>query len=523
MAVTIINFGKNLVFMAAQRLTPHSEEEVLDILRTLRSRKIRVLGSLHSWSDVVRCDDVVLDLSRLCGVTVNDGPGGPPTVTAGAGCRIHALLAALRRHSLTLPTLGAVTKQTIAGAVSTATHGSGKSSLSHYVRAIRIATYNPETRQPFILELGSDSPDKQAFRAARCSLGYLGVILSVTLECVPSYDVSETLALVESLDDVLDPADDYPLQQFIVVPYAWKYYVFRRKVDDPSRPRGDLEWLCTRTYRAYKLVFVDIILHGIVKVLAFLSCRWLTRLFYRGFPLVAFRFRGRTFTDTSEHSLTIRHDLYRHMEMEVFVPAKHIRKALRLVRHITELFAAGPGGTPLADDLRNTLRQIPGAPAESCRNEGDSSHQPYVPAQCTDSILAELYRSEGDYTHHYPIVCRRVHPDDALIAMTSGDSGDYYSVSFFTYRPGNPHFSKYCDYLARCLMHLYGARLHWGKYLPLTYDKAIVSKVYPEDHLKQFRQICARYDAGGVFQNSYAQRVLGFPAPKSSGPDPLAW
>jgi FAD/FMN-containing dehydrogenase len=182
--------------------------------------------------------------------------------------------------------------------------------------------------------------------------------------------------------------------------------------------------------------------------------------------------------------LTVRHDLYRHVEMETFVPAAHLGEALELVRELTETFSAGGlKARPLPAHIEALLKRVPEA-------------------------MNELGWS-GSYTNRYFIVCRRIHQDDALISMTSGTAGDYYSVSVFSYRPGDPSFARYCRVLALCLTSLYGARLHWGKLFPLTHEA--VERMYPA-HLDRFRQICARYDQDGVFRNAYAQRVLGFPA-----------
>jgi FAD/FMN-containing dehydrogenase len=431
---------------------------------------------------VVRSEDIVLDMRAFSSVEVDEATG---SVKVGAGCTLAALLATLRRHGLTLPTLGAIAKQTVAGTVATGTHGSGASSLSHYVREMEIATYYPDSGEPFVLTLRADAVDPVArneFRAARCSMGYLGIVLSVTLACVKAYDVEESLEFVPSLGEVLAPAETYPLQQFVLVPYAWKFYAFRRRALPAGQKRGLWQWIKRMAYRGYK-VGVDFGLHTAIKLCAQLPwpepSRW---LYQRVVPRIALH--GWTSTDDSTHILTIRHDLYRHVEMETFVPAAHLGAALELVRELTDTFAAGgPRARPLPDRVQALIERVPEA-------------------------RRELSWS-GGYTNGYFIVCRRIHPDDTLISMTSGDAGDYYSVSVFSYRLGDPSFARYCRVLALCLTSLYGARLHWGKFFPLTHEA--VERMYP-DRLAQFRDICVRYDAGGTFRNAYAQRVLGFAA-----------
>ncbi len=485
----IANFGRTVRF-SATRLRPRSADDVLGILKRYAGRKIRALGSGHSWSDVVRSEDVVLDLRAFSSVEVDAASG---SVKVGAGCTLAELLRQLRRRGLTLPTVGAIAKQTVAGAVATGTHGSGASSLSHYVREMQIATYDPVSGDPIVVTLSADAANPielDEFRAARCSMGYLGIVLSVTLTCVRAYDVEETLELVPSLDKVLAPAEEFPLQQFVLVPYAWRYYVFRRRVLPAGRKRGLLQWVKRMAYRGYK-AGVDVGLHAAIKLFAHLPWSGPSRWLYRSaIPRIALK--NWTSTDDSTHMLTIHHDLYRHVEMETFVPTAHLGEALDLVRELTETFSAGgPGARPLPAHIEALLEGVPEA-------------------------MRELDWS-GGYTNGYFIVCRHIHPDDTLISMTSGDAGDYYSVSVFSYRPGDPSFARYCRVLALCLTSLYDARLHWGKFFPLTHEA--VERMYP-GHLAYFREICTRYDPAGTFRNAYAQRVLGFDAAYS--PEPVS-
>ena len=64
----IRNFGKNVTFTPLDRLTPQSERDVLEVLHAHRGRQIRVVGSLHAWSDAAAADDVMVDLRHLDGI-----------------------------------------------------------------------------------------------------------------------------------------------------------------------------------------------------------------------------------------------------------------------------------------------------------------------------------------------------------------------------------------------------------------------------------------------------------------------
>ena len=108
------NFGGNQRWHS-RRYRPASEAEVLDLLARPPGARIRALGSGHSWSDIAAGTDVSLDMSRMNGVQpfVKDGAC---FVRVGAGCTLQNLLDTLHATTdQTLPTLGAVKKQTISG------------------------------------------------------------------------------------------------------------------------------------------------------------------------------------------------------------------------------------------------------------------------------------------------------------------------------------------------------------------------------------------------------------------------
>src|SRR5262245_44619550 len=122
------NFGGNEIFTPATVCTPRGEAELLEILRTNRGRRIRAIGQLHSWSAAPVSNDVLIDLRHFNQVHV-DQREGRNWITAGGGCQIKHILAELDRQSAgTLPSMGLITEQTIAGAISSGTHGSGSPS-----------------------------------------------------------------------------------------------------------------------------------------------------------------------------------------------------------------------------------------------------------------------------------------------------------------------------------------------------------------------------------------------------------
>jgi hypothetical protein len=119
-------------------------------------------------------------------------------------------------------------------------------------------------------------------------------------------------------------------------------------------------------------------------------------------------------------------------------------------------------------------------------------------------MLEELKRHRGVFTYHYSITFRRVLPDDTLISMTAGAAEPYYAISMITYVEPRDCFYELASFLARSMVRLFDARLHWGKYFPLT--NAEIEASYPR--LPEFRALSRQVDPHGVFRNEFAQRVL---------------
>lgn len=185
--------------------TPGSIEEIAEavVQATDHDHRVRVVGAGHSFSDIALTDGVQLRLDRLTRVLDVDRSSG--LVRVQAGITIRELNARLAEHGLALENLGDVDSQTIAGAISTATHGTGArlSNISAQVAELTLVLADGST-----LRCAPDAADPDVLRAARVSLGALGVIAEVTLRCVPSFTLrgvdaprplADTLARFEEL------------------------------------------------------------------------------------------------------------------------------------------------------------------------------------------------------------------------------------------------------------------------------------------------------------------------------------
>ena len=160
---------------------------------------MRVSASGHSFTDIACTDDVMLRLDALDQVVAHDGE----LVEVGAGITLHRLGKELADRGLAMENQGDIDRQQLAGAISTATHGTGAGypNLSAQVVALRLLTADGEVR-----ELSQES-DPDAWRAARVGLGALGVITRATLRCVPLFTL-QRLDLPRSLDETLAGLDE---------------------------------------------------------------------------------------------------------------------------------------------------------------------------------------------------------------------------------------------------------------------------------------------------------------------------
>ena len=436
------------------------------MLREHAGRKIRAIGRLHSWSEAPLCPEVLVDLRHIAQVDVH-ADEEPPWAEIGAGCQIREIVSVLERAGWTLPSLGLIMEQALAGAIATGTHGSGRPSLSHYVQSAKVATYDPTSRAPVVrtIEAGDE------LRAVRCALGCLGILTSIRLPIRPQYYVEEHVKRFDELDDVLTAESEFELQQFFWLPWRWDFFAQRRREVDPPRSR------LAPLYRLYWSVGMDVVFHWAILALA----RWLPRRcspwFYRWLvPLLIPR--GWKVADRSDRQLTMQHQRFRHVEIEIFVRRSRLADAVKYVRWLLERAAGSPA--PMTEELKTMLH-----------------------AQSLEKRFHEL---EGRYCHHYPICIRKVLPDDTLISMASGEEPSY-ALSFISYaRPAERDgFLAFAEVLARSTAAMFQARPHWGKLCPLA--PAVLESLYPD--FNRFREVVRAFDPDNVFGNAWTTRLFG--------------
>jgi len=196
------NWAGNQSATGVTAVHPAGTGAIAEVLRSAASagRRVRPIGSGHSFSAIGRPEDVQLVLDRHAALVDVDDTG---LVTVQAGMPLHRLNAELAARGWALTNLGDVDRQTIAGALSTGTHGTGAEygGLATQVRALELVTAAGD-----VLHCSpAEHPD--VFSAARIGLGALGVLTTVTLQAVPAFALRAeegTARLPELLADFAD-------------------------------------------------------------------------------------------------------------------------------------------------------------------------------------------------------------------------------------------------------------------------------------------------------------------------------
>lgn len=200
---TFTNWSGSIESQPSDLLYPRTESELVQIISRAGEAHahVRPVGSGHSSTPLAATDEIMVSLDRMSGVVSTDSERGLATVRPGTG--LSALGSELAEAGLAIENYGDVDYQTIAGSISTGTHGSGKrlGNLSSFLVG---GTFVDGTGQsvPFGVETDRGEDD-ELLRAVQVSLGALGVLSTLTLRVRPAFDLHR-LNWMTHIDWVMD-------------------------------------------------------------------------------------------------------------------------------------------------------------------------------------------------------------------------------------------------------------------------------------------------------------------------------
>lgn len=315
-------WGKHAIWHPCEAIYPTSLEELRRIVEKARGEhaKMRVAGSLHSLNLLCATSGIQIHTDKLCRVLVIDKT--QRTVKVESGIKIKKLLEMLAKENLTLPNQGYIVEQSVAGAIATATHGSGKTgTFSSFIQEIELLDANGRLHQL------TPNTDPHLFSAAVVNLGCLGIVYSVTLKCIPLEKLHLTkavakLATLASLPDLLTKYDYF---QFILNPYSddvliWHYQKTKENIH--HRWLFKLNWL-------------------LIKLLAVISFDFLKPPYWL-MPLnIKIYMKISPFKSCVDYSYQLLSpaDEGHYIEEEIAIPLNHLEKALTVTRNLVDRYS----------------------------------------------------------------------------------------------------------------------------------------------------------------------------------------
>jgi L-gulonolactone oxidase len=233
-----VNWAGDQSCRPAEIVSPASRDELSEAIAAAAAagRKVSVAGSGHSFTEAAMTDGTLLRIEALKGVLDADPASG--LVKVAGGTVLADLNDELARLGLAMENLGDIDRQTIAGAISTGTHGTGAKlrNISAQVEGLELVLADGSARSL------AAAVNPELLRAARVGVGALGAISAVTLRCVPAFTLDRVDTprpreqVLDSFQESADANDHFELFTF---PYADSALVLERnRTEGPPRPRG---------------------------------------------------------------------------------------------------------------------------------------------------------------------------------------------------------------------------------------------------------------------------------------------
>ncbi|MFF9495205.1 D-arabinono-1,4-lactone oxidase [Streptomyces flaveolus] len=318
------NWGGNVSARPAREVAPASVDELAEAVRRAAEDGLRVkaVGTGHSFTSIAATDGVLIRPHLLTGIRRIDRDA--MTVTVEAGTPLKRLNVALAREGLSLTNMGDIMEQTVSGATSTGTHGTGRDSASI---AAQIKGLELVTADGSVLTC-SEKENPEVYAAARIGLGALGVVTAITFAVEPVFLLTareEPMPFERVLADFDELWAENEHFEFYWFPHTGSTNTKRNnRSAGPAQPVGRLQgW------------FDDEFLSNGV----FQAANWLGRAVPATIPAIARisskALSARTYTDIPYEVFTSPRRV-RFVEMEYAVPREAVVETLRELKAMVD-------------------------------------------------------------------------------------------------------------------------------------------------------------------------------------------
>ncbi|MEV5911758.1 D-arabinono-1,4-lactone oxidase [Streptomyces chartreusis] len=318
------NWGGTVAARPAREVAPASVEELAAAIRRAAEDglKVKAVGSGHSFTSIAATDGVLIRPQLLTGIRHIDREAG--TITVEAGTPLKRLNVALAREGLSLANMGDIMEQTVSGAASTGTHGTGRdsASIAAQIKALELVTADGS-----VLTC-SEKENPEVFAAARIGLGALGVVTAITFAVEPIFLLTareEPMPFARVLAEFDELWTENEHFEFYWFPHTGSTNTKRNnRSAGPEKPVGQLAgW------------FEDELLsNGVFQV-----AQWVGRAVPATIPAIAQvsskALSARTYTDIPYKVFTSPRRV-RFVEMEYAVPREAVVETLRELKAMVE-------------------------------------------------------------------------------------------------------------------------------------------------------------------------------------------
>jgi len=195
-----INWAKNIQTNVNHFYQPETEEEIIELVK--KHNKVRLVGTGHSWSDICATTEVIINLDHYNKIIHIDKAA--KVVKVQAGIKLWQLNQLLDKEGLALKNLGSIDRQSISGAISTGTHGSG---INYQILGSQLLEFSLIKADGSKLVVNKEK-DTDLFNACVVSLGCLGIISEVTIQVVDAFNLQDYTTTVP-FDEVIEQLDEY--------------------------------------------------------------------------------------------------------------------------------------------------------------------------------------------------------------------------------------------------------------------------------------------------------------------------
>jgi FAD/FMN-containing dehydrogenase len=469
------NHTKNQVVQPLQYLTPQTLNDLVEIVGTAEAKgaMVRAIGSGHSFSDVVQTTDFLINTDQLNKpieldkTLLKDGLDTSCLVHVENGIKIHQLNDYLDQRGLALPNMGGYDAQSIVGAASTSTHGSGITlgPIASFYRSIvlvgdggikyRIEPINGITNPAKYKAKFPDNrliQDDEWFNTVAISMGCTGIIYSVIMEVMPKYWLKEvrTMSDWKTVKAMLIDGRVFKENrhfEVLVNPYPIKgthsCLVTKRNITE--EPHGPITAKNQRNFLTQLLGLVP----GMVDILDFL---------FNTFP---------------ELSPKVIEEAMKGLVDDAYIDKSYKVLNLGTANNISAYSAEI--GFPMKDNV-------------------------YIRAVERMFEVADRMRALGNLYHTSPISLRFVKASDAYLSMMNGQDTCMIEIPVVNGTYGGFELLQHYE----SAMFEFSGRPHWGQVNYLTGSHDLVRRMYPnyEKWLNVYRQINAK----GTFNNQFTDR-----------------